>query len=337
MPERANEVRQFLESHGWGRAASTPLPGDASFRRYVRLVEGERRALLMDAPPPEDPQRFADIARHLIGLGYSAPAILAEAPEPGLLIIEDLGDETFTRLLDRGTDAATLYALATDVLIDLHRRPLSETGLSRLPPYDHDRFIEEASLLTDWYLPSVLGQPPARAVRNAYIEAWQATLPRTDGQPATLVLRDYHVDNLMCVPGRQGLAACGLLDFQDAVIGPAAYDLMSLLEDARREVAAPLRMAMLQRYRHAMPHLDWDAFIVAFTVLAAQRHAKVIGIFTRLSTRDAKPHYLRHLPRVWRLLEQALRHPALGPVRAWFECHVPAPLRGTPACLTRPQ
>ncbi|TVR97367.1 MAG: aminoglycoside phosphotransferase [Rhodospirillales bacterium] len=334
MSDRLTRLQTFIEAEGWGRAETFALPGDASFRRYIRLLDGTRRALLMDAPPPEDPVRFAAIARHLVGLGYSAPAILAEEPEAGLLLLEDLGDQTFTRLLDQGADPFDLYALATDVLIDLHRCPRQQAALADLPLYDHDRLIAEACLLPDWYMPQVLGRPTPAAVRDAYVEAWRNILPLADSKEPTLVLRDYHVDNLMRLSDRSGLAACGLLDFQDAVIGPPAYDLMSLLEDARREVAEPLRIAMLARYRRAMPALDWDAFLVAFAVLAATRHAKVIGIFTRLSVRDGKPRYLRHIPRVWRLLERALVHPALASVRDWFDHQLPANLRESSQCLT---
>ena len=168
-------------------------------------------------------------------------------------------------------------------------------------------------------------------VRDAYRNAWLAVLKGLHGQPPTLVLRDYHVDNLMILDGRQGIARCGLLDFQDAVRGPRAYDLMSLLEDARREVGDDLKDAMLDRYLDAFPDLGRPGFEAAFAILAAQRHAKVIGIFTRLSRRDAKPAYLVHLPRVWRLLENALTHPVLAPVAAWFDTHFTPDKRGIPS------
>jgi hypothetical protein len=287
----------------------------------------------MDAPPPdEDVRPFLRIARHLRGLGLSAPDILAEDVEAGLLLLEDLGDDTFTRLLDNGAAEEPLYALAVDVLIHLHRLPAATAMPPALPPYDDARLLEEALLLTDWYMPAVLGDATPRAVRQAYIEAWQEILPRVATQPRTLVLRDFHVDNLMQLPGREGIAACGLLDFQDAVAGPAAYDLMSLLEDARRDIADTLKATMLARYREGVPGLDWALFETVFAVLAAQRHAKVIGIFTRLCRRDGKPGYLIHIPRVWRLLEAALSHPAVAPVAAWFQRYLPRGARGIPTC-----
>ncbi|HYN38426.1 MAG TPA: phosphotransferase, partial [Rhodospirillales bacterium] len=192
------------------------------------------------------------------------------------------------------------------------------------------RLLDEALLLPDWFLPAVTGRPLADEVRDAYIDAWNAALAEILAQPPTLVLRDFHVDNLMRLAGRRGLEACGLLDFQDAVAGPAAYDLMSLLEDARRDVPPTVRQEMLARYHAGLSAGGAGTFADSFTVLAAQRHAKVIGIFTRLDRRDGKPVYLIHIPRVWRLLEAALRQPVLAPVARWFDRHVPDGLRRAP-------
>lgn len=287
----------------------------------------------MDAPPPqENVQPFTLVARHLRQLGLGAPAILAEDVDTGLLLLEDLGDDTFTRLLRQGEPEEPLYALAVDVLVHLHRMPTAEAIPDGLPPYDDDRLLDEASLLVDWYLPAMLGQQAPEAFREDYMRAWRKTLPLVHVQPPTLVLRDYHVDNLMLVKGRDRLATCGLLDFQDAVAGAAAYDLMSLLEDARRDISSELKARMLQRYRNAFPSHDWTVFDNVFAILSAQRHAKVIGIFTRLCVRDGKPIYLQHIPRVWRLLESSLRHPALETVAAWIDDHIPQSLRGIPTC-----
>lgn len=351
MAERDRLIAVFLERHGWDPAARRPLAGDASFRRYERLVEGERRAVLMDAPPPqEDVRPFVAIARWLGGLGYSAPEILAEDPAAGLLLLEDLGDDTYTRVLataaespDPAETEPTLYALAIDLLIDLHRRPATEAVPPDLAAYDTERLVDEAMVLADWYLPEALGRPATRASRDAYAEAWRGVFADTGlvGTP-TLVLRDYHVDNLIWRSERPGLAACALLDFQDAVAGHPAYDLMSLLEDARRDIAPSLRAAMLARYFAAFddlarPGSARDAFMAAFAALAAGRHAKVIGIFTRLWRRDAKPDYLVHIPRVWALLERALEHPALAPVAAWFAAELPPDARRTPVINSKPE
>jgi aminoglycoside/choline kinase family phosphotransferase len=331
LADRARRIETFLAANGWHWADSRLLADDASFRSYRRLENGARRAVLMDAPPThEDVRPFLRIARHLRGLGLGAPDILAEDIEAGLLLLEDLGDDTFTRLLNNGAAEEPLYALAVDVLVHLHRLPAARAAPPALPAYDDARLLEEALLLTDWYMPATLGDAPAPAVLTAYIGAWREVLPLVGAQPRTLVLRDFHVDNLMRLEGREGIAACGLLDFQDAVAGPAAYDLMSLLEDARRDISGALKATMLARYREGVPGLDWPAFETALAILAAQRHAKVIGIFTRLCRRDGKPGYLVHIPRVWRLLEAALGHPALAPVAAWFEQHLPHEARRIP-------
>ena len=329
--DRNRRIETFLEKAGWGGARRLPLAGDASFRRYERLEDGAKRAVLMDAPPPaEDVRPFAALARHLLELGYSAPEVLAENARDGLLVIEDFGDQTYTRMLARGADEWTLYAFAVDLLIDLHRRTEAEAIPAGLAPYDDARLLEEALLFTDWYMPAVLGRPTGDEARRAYVDAWLAAFPAVHAQPRTLVLRDYHVDNLMGLAGRDGVQACGLLDFQDAVAGPAAYDLMSLLEDARRDVGADLAADMLARYLGALPTLSQDEFMTAYAILGAQRHAKVIGIFTRLDRCDGKSNYLVHISRVWRLLEGALTHPALGGVAAWMERHIPPEARQTP-------
>ena len=338
---RAERIAGFLPLHGWGGAERRPLAGDASFRRYERLTRDGRRAVLMDAPPPqEDVRPFVRLARHLCALGLSAPAVLAEDAADGFVLLEDLGDLTYTRVLANpalGPDEKTLYRLAVDALIHLQRQPAAAATPPGLPPYDEGRLLAEAELLTDWYMPAMLGVATAEAARRAYAEAWRPLFATLAQSPAVLVLRDYHVDNLMWLPGRAGVAACGILDFQDAVAGHPAYDLMSLLEDARRDVAPGLIAAMKDHYFAAFPGLrdagpGRETFESAFAILAAQRHAKVIGIFTRLCVRDGKPDYLQHIPRVWRLLHGSLEHPALTTVRAWLDRSVPTALRGIPPC-----
>jgi aminoglycoside/choline kinase family phosphotransferase len=179
---------------------------------------------------------------------------------------------------------------------------------------------------------SVSGRPTDPALRQDYLDLWAGLLPLARNVPETLVLRDYHVDNLMRLDGRAGVAACGLLDFQDAVVGPASYDLVSLLEDARRDVPAPLAGAMRTRYFQAFPTLDRAAFDASYAVLGAQRNCKIVGIFTRLCVRDGKPTYLAHIPRVWRLIAEDLRHPALQPLARWLDRHIPAADRQVPPC-----
>lgn len=326
MTDRLACLDAFRNAAGWDTAARTLLAGDASFRKYWRLTRADgTTAVVMDAPPPqEDVRPFLHIARHLAAQGLSAPVILAEDTAQGFLLLEDFGDATYTRLLSEQSDEDALYTLAVDALIVLHDAPLP----SGIPVYDEARLLTEAALLPDWFLPAV-GAAPDAAARAGWDAAWQKVLPLAHGVPDALVLRDYHVDNLMILQNRQGVAACGLLDFQDAVAGPLTYDLMSLLEDARRDIDPALIARMTAYYLAARPDLDRDAFAASWAVLAAQRHAKVIGIFTRLMKRDGKPLYLEHIPRVWRLLERACRHPALAPVKAWLDTHAPAQARAT--------
>ncbi|MFQ5954589.1 MAG: aminoglycoside phosphotransferase family protein [Kiloniellales bacterium] len=348
MADRAATIDRFLERAGWADARRQLLAGDASFRRYHRLMRGGRRVVLMDAPAPperlrragaplpkEEVRRFVTVARLLRRLGFSAPEVLAEDPTHGLLLLEDLGDDTYTRLLADGADEAALYRLAVDLLIALHRRfDLARDGAG-VPPYDDRRLLDEAVLLVDWYMPAVFGETPAAALRQDYLAAWRSVFATARAVPQALVLRDFHIDNLMRLEDRAGVAACGLLDFQDAVIGPISYDLVSLLEDARRHVPAGLRRRMSRRYLDAFPGLDRDAFQASYAVLGAQRSAKVIGIFTRLWRRDGKPRYLAHIPRVWRWLEGDLGHPALRRMAAWFDRNLPPERRVVPASERR--
>jgi aminoglycoside/choline kinase family phosphotransferase len=320
----------FLDRHGWRNIAPTPLAGDASFRRYYRLSSRNTRAVLMDAPPPqEDVAPYIVVSTYLRKLGLSAPQILAADRDNGFLLIEDFGDDTYTRLLDRAAEEAGLYALAIDTLIDL-QRSVERHGIPDLPAYDEAVLLAEAALLVDWYFPSALGAPPPSPLRDGYLAAWREVLPSAALPFETLVLRDYHVDNLMLLPRRLGVRACGLLDFQDAVRGPPSYDLVSLLEDARRDVPDILREAMVERYLASFPLLDRSAFLDSAAILSAQRNCKILGIFTRLWKRDGKPGYLIHIPRVWRLLERELQHPALAPVARWLDRHLPCPARQLP-------
>ena len=326
MAERAALIGAFLARHGWGEAARAALAGDASFRRYERLELDGTRGVLMDAAlPEEDVRPFVTLARHLAGLGYSAPAILGTDAAAGLALLEDLGDALYTRLL-AGADAPdemTLYGPAIALLADLHRHPPP----AATPPYDEAALLEEADLLVDWYIPRQRSAGPDAGLRAEYEALWREVLPHSEIGDPVLVLRDYHADNLLWLPERAGLARVGLLDFQDALAGSAAYDLVSLLEDARRDVAPAIAEAGIAAYLAARPELDAGAFRTAYATLGAQRNCKIVGIFTRLCVRDAKPAYLDYLPRVWRLLEGDLAHPALADLHDWMMREIPPALR----------
>lgn len=336
MADREDLIQGFLSRHGWGAADRRPLAADASFRRYERLQRDGERAVLMDAPPPQENVRpFVAIARRLRGVGLSAPEIRAEDPKAGLLLLEDLGDDTYTRVLASGGDEQSLYTLAVDVLVALHSR-FDDTAAGDIPPYDDARLLDEAALLADWYLPAVRGEPTPPDLRRDYLDLWRDAFATARAVPPTLVLRDYHVDNLILLKGRDGERACGLLDFQDAAIGPLTYDLASLFEDARRDVSPALAHALTDRYLAAFPALDRGAFAASYAVLAAQRNAKILGIFTRLDRRDGKPIYLHHIARVWRWLEGDLEHPALSALKDWFDKEIPPEKRVAPEAMDRP-
>ena len=320
---RETEIAAFLARVGWGDARREPLPADASLRRYIRLRRGATTVMLMDAPPPEEDVRpFMAVAARLLQLGLSAPQVNRADPAHGLLLLEDFGDDTFTRLLERGENEDRLYLLAADALATLQRQPGAADGF---PAFGEDRFVTGAELFLDWYLPAAGRQATDREGFRAAMR--QVLAPVLEG-PQTLMLRDFHVDNLIRLDGRQGAAACGLLDFQDAAGGPPAYDLASLIEDARRDVEESVRMAVLARYRAAFPGaIDLERDVA---VLGAQRHIRVLGTFMRLARRDGKPGYMRHLPRLRRMLERNLAHQALEPLAAWFRPNVAADLRIPP-------
>jgi aminoglycoside/choline kinase family phosphotransferase len=334
--ERSARRSAFRARCGLDRWNETLLAGDASFRKYWRLTDGTRSLVVMDAPPPhEDVRPFVRIGRHLAGFGLSTPAILEVEADDGFLLLEDLGDDTYARVLSRrlapasGGDEASLYALAADVLATLHQAG-DAALMTDLPRYLGQRMVKMATRLASWYLPMALGRPVREDERQAYRDAWSAVLPALESEPRTLVLRDYHIDNLMWLPDRPGVKACGLLDFQDAEIGCTAYDLVSLVEDARRDIDEKLRAATIQHYRQRMSGAVRGDFDAALAICAAQRHSRVIGTFARLKLRDGKGHYLRHLPRLWRLYDRALAHPALSPVREWVAFHLPPARRVYP-------
>ncbi len=332
MPEaaavdRESRIARFLSANGWGTAARGRLAGDASFRHYDRLEMAGKRAVLMDAPPPqEDVRPYAAVAELLRNMGYSAPRIFAADVEHGLLLLEDFGDDTYARLFARGHDEARLYALAVDLLVDLHRK-FAPSRHSGLPAFDDTRALREVTLLLDWYWPATQEGPVTPELRDSYLAAWRAVLPKRHAMPDTLVLFDYHVDNLMLLPDRLGIAACGLLDFQDALVAPRPFDLVSLLQDVRRDVRPQLVAAMRERYLAAFPTLDRQAFDASYAVIGAQRNTRILGTFTRLLLRDGKSGYQQLIPRTWKHLETDLAHPALALVRAWFDRHIPAAAR----------
>ena len=303
----------FLAASGWAGAQILPLAGDASFRRYFRVVDGSRTAVLMDAPPPhEDPRPFIAVAEWLVGRGLSAPEILARDLEKGLLLLGDFGSARLRETLDEDPEREReLYELATDVLVRLHENP----PMAGLRPHGLQQWLDELTLFTDWYCPAV----GAKVDVEGYRSAWQEVLEpvAADGLGPVTVLRDYHAENIMLIEGREGVAHFGLLDFQDALAGHPAYDLASVLEDASRDVPEAIEQRMIGRYVDAMG--ERELFERAYWALAAQRNTRILGVFTRLWKRDGKSGYRRFQPRMWGLLERDLEQENLRPVRKWFD------------------
>jgi hypothetical protein len=320
-PPHADE---FLAGCGWEGARIEPLAGDASFRRYFRVSVGDRSAVLMDAPPPlEDVRPFVGVAEWLHSVGLSAPEILARDLERGLLLLADFGDWRLREVADEDPSREReLYELATDVLIHLHRHP----PMPGLPVQGLDQWLEELALFTEWYCPALGLSVDEDGYRAAWTEVLQPVA--FDGLGPVTVLRDYHAENMMLVSGREGIRRFGLLDFQDALVGHPAYDLASVLEDARRDVPPDIERAMIDRYVAATGNAE--AFERAYWALAGQRNTRILGVFTRLWKRDNKPHYTTFQPRMWGLLERDLARPGLEPVRRWFDTNIQPEHRAAP-------
>ncbi|MGR7994678.1 tRNA (adenosine(37)-N6)-threonylcarbamoyltransferase complex ATPase subunit type 1 TsaE [Xanthobacter sp. ZOL 2024] len=355
LVERLNRLyvaEGLIESAGFGAAERVFLQGDASSRSYTRLDLPNRSAILMNAParpdgPPlrgagvpysrlvhlaEDVKPFVAMDRALLGQGFSAPQIYAADIDAGLLVLEDLGQDMVVRA-DPPAPIRERYEAAIGVLAALHTRNLPQIlhvapRVERpLPPYDIAAFLAEVDLMLDWYLPA-RGIKVDGVVREEFHLFWRSALSAVLAEPPTWVLRDYHSPNLIWLPGREGLKRVGLIDFQDAVLGPAAYDVVSLTQDARVDVPEALELQLVGQYvkarREADPTFDVRSFARSYALMGAQRATKILGIFTRLEQRDRKPQYLRHIPRVRRYLARCLGHQELGSLRTWYEAVLPS-------------
>jgi aminoglycoside/choline kinase family phosphotransferase len=314
-------VSRFLSRHGLDDAEAKPLAGDGSVRRYTRLMRSGRSCLLMECPPELSLEPFLQVDSLLRKLGLSAPEVLAADASAGLALVEDFGDDTFSRLLSNGADEASLYQLAVDLLIALHRRATPD-HLARLPVFDDDRALDGLFRMLDWYWPAIHAASASETVRGEFEAAWRAVLPKMRIVPDSIALFDYHTDNLLRLD-RPGIAACGIIDFQDAVQAPVVFDIATLLANDRRAIPDHLRDALIDRYLKAFPALDRDAFMTAFAVKTAHWNTRIVGTFARLLRRDGKLHYQRFMPRVWFLIERYCAHPALEPVAEWYRRHLP--------------
>ncbi|MEX2165432.1 MAG: tRNA (adenosine(37)-N6)-threonylcarbamoyltransferase complex ATPase subunit type 1 TsaE [Methyloceanibacter sp.] len=349
---RLKALTEFLDETPYAEAPTRHLLGDASTRSYARLVLPDRTAILMNSPPQPDgpPIRdgkpysalvhlaenvtpFVAVAHALRERGLSAPAIYAFDLAQGFLVLEDLGDLLFGSEAAKGRPLAELYGPAMDALLELSQKPPSETlpieghRPYRLPHYDAGAMLTEASLLIDWFWPALHGREMPAKKRDEFTALWRPLLAEAAKTDLSWVLRDYHSPNLIWLPDRAGAQRVGILDFQDALVGPLAYDMVSLLQDARLDVPEALEAELLARYCAARgahsQHFSSDQFVSLYATLGAQRNSKILGIFARLAKRDGKRGYLAHIPRVARYLERDLAHPALAELRGWYARELP--------------
>ncbi|HVZ69811.1 MAG TPA: phosphotransferase [Rhizomicrobium sp.] len=361
MSDRHEAMTAFLHDAGWGDGEAHALPGDASTRRYFRVSSKGRHAMLMDQPqhvetPPAPPEaspeerqrlgynavarlagadcgRFVAVSDFLRRRGLSAPQIYAADCDAGFVLMEDFGDRLYADILASGGNEYELYSAAVEALAALHAHspPAQISPRVSLYSYDETAMLAETGLLTEWYLPLVLGRKATAEETAEHRALWQKLLSETSEAAPTFVHRDYHAQNLLWLPDRSGIARVGMIDFQDAVAGSKAYDLASLLEDARRDVSTELAESMIAHYisavrKQGMP-VDEAQFRRAFATIAAQRNAKIAGIFARLQVRDRKPRYLGYLPRVWGYLRHDLEHPSLAALKNWYERILPPDAR----------
>ncbi len=351
--ERLNALRAFLENAGFGEARRKRMPGDASIRSYARLVRDDGVFILMNSPKrpdgpaiyngksysaavhlAEDVKPFVAIDNGLRSQDLSAPVIHHADLEAGFLVTEDFG----TDVVIEGDPPAPMterYEVATDMLAALHRQPLPDTlplaphVTYTIPPFDTEAMLVEIGLMVEWYMPD-RGTELSAELREQFVAMWRELLDKKLGEVAkTWVMRDFHSPNIIWLGGREGIKRIGIIDFQDTVLGPGAYDLVSLLQDARIDVPEQLELVLFSRYikarRAADENFDAAGFAELYAVMSAQRNTRLLGTFARLNRRDGKPQYLRHQPRIWTYLNRSLGHPALAALRDWYAAHVPPP------------
>jgi tRNA threonylcarbamoyl adenosine modification protein YjeE len=352
---RLKALRQFLNEAGYADAKRLRMPGDASIRSYARLARDHSTVVLMNSPPrpdgpalydgksysaavhlAEDVKPFVALAMALSERGFSAPSIHHADLDAGFLITEDFGNAGFIEG-DPPAPIAERYETATDVLAALHREqlpeilPLAPQITYAMPNFDTDALLVEVGLMLEWYLPD-RGAEPSNNLRAEFVMMWRDLLskPAAAAMDKTWVLRDFHSPNLIWLEQRAALAKVGIIDFQDAVLGPAAYDLVSLLQDARVDVPEAMELALLTRYikarRDADDSFDAAGFAELYAIMSAQRNTRLLGTFARLNRRDGKPQYLRHQPRIWTYLNRSLAHPVLARAREWYAANVPPPV-----------
>jgi len=308
-----------------------PIKSDASFRKYFRVyIRNQKRNLLLVNSPKKTENNLGYLKATNIfeKINLSVPKIISFNISKGSFLIEDFGINTYTNSLKNGESEYKLYNLATDILIYINNQ--SKNLKKKLPQYTNKKLIEESMLFLEWYWPAIHKNKPKKDVVNEFIKIWNNLLNKNLRTKKVLVHRDFHIDNLFFLKDRKGLKACGLIDFQDAVIGPTSYDLVSLLEDARRNVNKKIIFKMYNKFVRKLSKKQKEDFVKEYKVLATNRHLKVIGIFTRLCKRDKKNSYLKHIPRLWKLIEYNLNFYSLSELNKWINEFFPKKFRIRP-------
>lgn len=322
---REETILTFLKKAGWESAVRHPIPGDASFRRYERLTKQDECAILMDAPPERENSRaYLNVQHYLRHAGFSVPHILCESVEDGLMLLEDFGnDSVSSRLREDASQESAIYADAVTLLAEMAAQGLTQLAPSgsHFPEYNDALLMQEVMLAAQWFLPEILPVGQVVEAVESYQKHWESVIAAADLSPQVITHRDYHADNLFLLSAKQGVARVGLLDFQDAVLGRPAYDLVSLLEDARRDVSAQVVEENLLRFCQ-LSGIDHSKFLQEYAFYGAQRNAKILGIFTRLYRRDGKSRYLGMVPRVWRYFDANLAHPSLAALKQWRDHYI---------------
>ena len=317
--QRNDIINQFLHDTQWGQAKRVLIAGDASFRKYYRVSQYGKSAIVMDAPPDkEDIRPFMAIDAYLQQHQLSAPCILASDTGNGLLLLEDLGDDLFARVLAAQPEKELeLYQAAADVLIELHNYTLNYA----IPAFDKAKMLSQVALLPEWFMPLVSGKEAEKVCIEEYTALWNIVLNRLPPLKNAMVLYDFHAENLLWLPGRMAVKRVGLLDFQDAMLGSPAYDMVSFLEDARRDVSQDTIEKVIAYYLDKTQIAE-EEFMTAYAIMGAQRNCRIAGTFARLNTRDNKPRYLAFMQRVWNHIEKDVSHPALRELKNWLDRYI---------------
>ncbi|MBE6449154.1 MAG: aminoglycoside phosphotransferase [Alphaproteobacteria bacterium] len=324
--ERADLIRLFLKKNNLDKANFSWLPSDASFRHYARINDGKKSYIFMDAPPPEIPEQFALVAQILCENGLSAPEIYSTDFENGFILLEDFGNKDYSSMLSAGFNEKELYKTAVDALIQVSKIK----KMDGIPLYDRNWLFEGLSVFCDWFIPHATGEKLSSKELKSFEKIWDNLFNSIQDAPFGLVLNDFHMNNMMYLE-RKEHQICGLLDFQDARIGPLAYDMVSFIEDARRsELPEDLKEYLFARYLENNPTYPKDLFMKSYHIMAVKRHLRVIGVFVRLKARDGKGKYLKHINHVWKLLENHLDLPYMNDFKTWLDINVPKAYRKCP-------